>query len=89
MTVDFLIPDEKIVVETHGPHHFIKHIRNGENITVENYLNLNTEFNNECLSLLGYKIITLNFDLTTIYKKSLELYFFEKYETIHKNSLQN
>ena len=90
LTVDFLIPDEKIVIETYGPHHFIKHIKNGANVAVENELNMNTEFTCECLEMLGYKIIPLNFDFSSLNKKSLELYFFEKYEAIHKNnSLQS
>ena len=85
MTVDFLIPDEKIIVETHGPHHFIQYVTHEKNSQLQKELNLNTEFNHECLIFLGYKIISLDFEEPFLSKKSMELNFFEQYEKIRQN----
>jgi len=79
-----LIPENKIIVETHGTHHFIKKVTKEKILGIKNEYNLNTEFKNECLQALGYKILNIDGQSSTNNNKSLELDFFDQYEKFIK-----
>ena len=81
-TVDFLIPDLKLIIETHGFHHYIKKVKNAKLTTFEQEFNLNTEFKNKCLRDLGYKI--LNVEGQRDLETSFDFYFFELFEKFFK-----
>lgn len=85
--VDFLIPDEKIVIEGYGPHHFLKEFKNDkEDKNWIKKLNPNDEFKNEYLQLLGYKVMIIEGEITRTTKKTIELYVFEQYEKLREKN---
>ncbi len=74
--VDFFIPDAKIVIEVHGPYHYIK-----PELTKQN---LYTEFKGDMIRKLGYDYIEIPFNTIELEGKSIDLYLIEQLEKTNK-----
>lgn len=87
LTVDFLVPELKTVVECYGNQHFIKYVdlvNWNECTEIENRLNWTTAFKNNCLKMLGYKIIIIDENNFNNFKQNIELTLFEQFEKIKR-----